>query len=135
MIGRGFFIEPAHSADLIIESRCPLYVYMSPFHAILFLHGIRQALACNKTGLSIGHASILLQAWSPKNGGWAQSFHCPRVERSRGRVYSFFVFVFVRVFVLLLPLLLLLLHLQLLLLLLLILQRRDEFHTDSDRTK
>ena len=32
--------------------------------------GIRQALACSKTGLSIGHASILLHAWSLKNGGW-----------------------------------------------------------------
>ena len=30
---------------------------------------------------SIGHASILLQAWSPKNKGWAQSVHHPRVQR------------------------------------------------------
>ena len=35
----------------------------------LFLHGIRQALAFNKTGPSIGHVSILLHEWSPKNGG------------------------------------------------------------------
>ena len=51
---------------------------------------------------SIGHASILLHAWipknegrvqsaiahawSPKNRGWVQSVHCPRVEPLRGRV-------------------------------------------------
>ena len=31
------------------------------------------ALACNQTGSSIGHASILLHAWSLKNLGWVQS--------------------------------------------------------------
>ena len=31
---------------------------------------------------------ILLHAWSPKNGGWVQSVHRPRVEPSRGRVYA-----------------------------------------------
>ena len=42
-----------------------LCIYMFvPFHVIC-LRGIRQALACNKTGPSIGHASILLHAWSP----------------------------------------------------------------------
>ena len=60
-------------------------VYMSPFH-VIFLRGIRQALACNKTGTSIGHASILLHAWSPKNEMWVQSVHRPRVDPSRGRV-------------------------------------------------
>ena len=29
---------------------------------------------------SIGHASILLHAWSPKNEGWVQSVHRPRVH-------------------------------------------------------
>ena len=50
-----------------------LSIYLSPFH-VFFLRGIRQALACNKTGSFIGHASILLQAWSLKNGGWVQSW-------------------------------------------------------------
>ena len=31
---------------------------------------------------------IILHAWSPKNGGWVQSVHRPRVEPSRGRVYA-----------------------------------------------
>ena len=61
---------------------------------------------------SIGHASILLHAWSPKmrgrcrasiahawspkNGGWVQSVHCPCVEPSHGRVNRpiFFIFFF-----------------------------------------
>ena len=29
---------------------------------------------------SIGHASILLHTWSPKNEGWVQSVHRPRVH-------------------------------------------------------
>ena len=29
---------------------------------------------------------MLLHKWSPKNGGWVQSVHCPRVEPSRRRV-------------------------------------------------
>ena len=62
-----------------------MYLFHVPFH-VIFLRGIRQALACNKTGPSIGHASILLHAWSPKNGGWVQSIHCPCVEPSRGRM-------------------------------------------------
>ena len=32
---------------------------------------------------SIRHASILLHAWSPKNKGWVQSVHRPRVHRPR----------------------------------------------------
>ena len=64
-LGR-FFHRVAMSVFLYI------YIYMSLFH-VIFFRGIRQALACNKTGPSIGHASILLHAWSPQNGGWVQS--------------------------------------------------------------
>ena len=32
---------------------------------------------------SVAHASILLHAWSPKNKGWVQSVHRPRVHQPR----------------------------------------------------
>ena len=51
-------------------------IYMSPFH-VIFLHG-RTGVDCHSSknwcGASVAHA------WSPKNEGWVQSVHRPRVE-------------------------------------------------------
>ena len=82
-------------ADSFIESQCPsfyLSIYISvPFSCNLFAcnqTGSSIGHACNQTALSIGHASIghasiLLHAWSLKNEGWVQSVHQPRVHRPR----------------------------------------------------
>ena len=75
-------------------------VYMSPFH-VIFLRGrtgVDHHSSKNWCGASathgalktrggcrasIAHASILLHAWSPKNEGWMQSVHRPRVHWPR----------------------------------------------------
>ena len=38
-------------------------------------------ILCGRTGVE----PILLHVWSPKNGGWVQSIHRPRVDPSCGR--------------------------------------------------
>ena len=81
---------------------CLSVCQLVPFHEIYFC-GIRQALACNKTGSSICHASILLHTWSPQNGGGcrasiANAWSC-RVDACTGFLHAFFVRVFVQVFV------------------------------------
>ena len=81
-----FFKESALGRFFHRVAMC-IYIYISvPFSCNFF--------AWNKTGPSIGHASIILHAWSPKNGGWVQSVNRPLVKPSRGRVYAFFVRVF-----------------------------------------
>ena len=48
-----------------------------------------------------GRRASIAHAWSPKNKGWVQSVHRPRVEPSRGRVdtstapYFFLLFCFI----------------------------------------
>ena len=70
---RRFFHRVAMSVYISIY----LYVCLSPFHVIFFAcnqTGSSISHACNQTASSIGHASILLHAWSLKNGGWVQSW-------------------------------------------------------------
>ena len=95
-----FFIESAQWADSIQQSRYPciyLYIYLSVPFPCEFFRGLSLALrshdqipashwstllAWNKTRFwllrvirpSISHGSILLHAWSLKDGGWMQSW-------------------------------------------------------------
>ena len=88
-LGR-FFLVVATSVYISV------FCALSPFHVILLRGrtGVDRHSSKNWCGASVAHA------WSPKNEGWVQSVHRPRVEPSRGRVflYAFFCTWFVRVF-------------------------------------
>ena len=80
-----------------------IYIYICPLSRI-FLRGLRQALACNKTGLSIAMAicpSYYTRGALKTESGSITHARSRRVDK--GRVYAFFctrffVRVFVRVF-------------------------------------